>query len=307
MVAHKEKPVGIAVSRKVLFALLSVVALGGVLFLVMPGNMQYELKDALKRPFTPNFDFPPNEMKSARQDEWIAEYRRRGYELTCYGNLRPEEQLSKDDDFNCWGIIKSAYDNIPARMIVFWFHKGELQHIKIEFPESSFTPLQDYLGRHFSGVTRLDQSASAAFGTDIYGKPLMVWRTKHGVVVASNTPTPGQPLTLLWISNEKLLRDVLAGLLSRVAAGVKPSIPQLSAASAVPQSASIMPPVSATEPAKPMPAAPVHIYQIPHATKAAVITETKILLPRKNKPSDLRYCLELQSNYAIAECANKSR
>lgn len=218
-----EKPGKPKVRWKFIFSLVALVVLGSASYLVLPANVQYALQDAVKRPFAPNFDLPPNQMKSARQDDWIAEYRNRGYDLHCYGNLRPEEQASKDDDYNCWGIIKSAYDNIPARMIVFWFHKGELQHIKIELPESSFASLQDFLGRHFEGVTRLDQSPNSRFGKDVYGKPLMVWATKHGIVVASNAPTSGQPLTLLWTSKEKLTRDIVAGLLSRVTAAADPT------------------------------------------------------------------------------------
>lgn len=229
--APKEKVTGRAASKesgklkvswKSIFALVALVVLGSASYLVLPGSVKYALQDAIKRPFAPNFDLPPNQMKSVRQDDWIAEYRNRGYDLHCYGNLRPEEQVSKDDDYNCWGIIKSAYDNIPARMIVFWFRKGELQHIKIEFSENSFAPLQDFLGRHFEGITRLDQSPNSRFGKDVYGKPLMVWLTEHGIVVASNAPTLGQPLTLLWTSKEKLARDIVVGLISRTTAAADP-------------------------------------------------------------------------------------
>jgi len=218
-----EKPAKPKVRWKAIFFLVVLVMLGGASYLFLPAHVQDELQDAVKRPFAPNFVLPPNQMKSARQDDWIAEYRNRGYDLHCYGNLRPEEQASKDDDYNCWGIIKSAYDNIPARMVVFWFRKGELQHIKIDFPESSFASLQDFLGRHFEGITRLDQSPSSRFGKDVYGKPLMVWATKHGIVVTSNAPTSGQPLTLLWTSSEKMTRDIMAGLLSRATAATDPA------------------------------------------------------------------------------------
>ena len=210
------------VSWKAIFSIVALVVLGSASYLALPGSVKYALQDAVKRPFAPNFDLPLNQMKSARQDDWIAEYRNRGYDLHCYGNLRPEEQASKDDDYNCWGVIKSAYDNIPARMIVFWFRKGELQHIKIEFSENSFAPLQDFLGRHFEGVTRLDRLPNAQFGKDVYGKPLMVWPTEHGIVVASSAPTPDQPLTLLWTSKEKLARDIVAGLIARTTATADP-------------------------------------------------------------------------------------
>lgn len=289
--------------RKIIFVLLSLIALGAT-FMIVPTNMQNEWKDGLKRLTAPTFILPPNQMKMARQDDWVAEYRRRGYELSCYGNLRPEEQVTKDDDYNCWGIIKSAYDNIPARMIVFWFGKGELQHIKIEFPEESFTSLQDYLARHFSGVTRLDQSASGAIGTDVYGKALMAWRTPHGLVVTSGTPTPGQPLSLLWISNEKLLRDLLAGQLSREKVGSKAPLqtPRTPPISATVSSASAITPQPTRQSLLPS-----SQTDLTPATEPKAIAKPKVSPPNKRKPSDLRYCLDLQTDDAIAKCANESR
>jgi len=76
----------------------------------------------------------------------------------------------------------------------------------------------------------------------------------------------------------------------------------------------------APEPAKPVPAVPIQTYQPPSATVAAV-SEPKALatLPRDNEraakssakrpkrygPTDLRYCLELQTYEAIAKCAGE--
>lgn len=249
---------------KVVLSIVALAVLGGASFLVLPSNAQYALQDAIKRPFAPNFDLPPNQMKSARQDDWITEYRNRGYDLHCYGNLQPEEQASKDDDYNCWGIIKSAYDNIPARMIVFWFHKGELQHIKIELPESSFAQLQDFLGRHFDGVKRLDQSPDSQFGVDVYGKRLMVWPTKHGIVVASNAPTSGQPLTLLWTSKEKLARDVVVGLFSRATASATPL--------SVPGAASTVTPLATSAPGETATAGPISTATISFGPNRVPVT-----------------------------------
>lgn len=289
--------------RKGVFTTLALIALGGALYLAMPSNMQYEVQDAIKRPFAPNFDLPPNQMKSAKQDEWIAEYRRRGYDLHCYGNLRPEEQVSKDDDYNCWGLIKSAYDNIPARLIVFWFHKGELQHIKIEFQNGSFAHMQEYLDKHFEGVARLDQIPNSKFGKDIYGKPLMVWPTQTGIIVTSNAPTSGQPLTLLWTSREKLTRDLFVEVLANVSDRNIPTT-QMSG-NVTPQSS-----VNAASPeVRANPATEKDSIEVPIKSDAAVVSSVSVHeignRKRRHKPTDLRHCLNLSDNYAIARCANQ--
>ncbi|HEX5337932.1 MAG TPA: hypothetical protein VFW53_05815, partial [Gallionella sp.] len=296
--ADSGKPESARASRKIFFAFLALVALGGAVYLAIPKNMQYALQDAAKRPFAPNFDLPPSQMKSVRQDEWIAEYRRRGYDLHCYGNLRPEERISKDDDYNCWGLIKSAYDNIPARMIVFWFRKGELRHIKIELPESSFASMQDYLGRHFEGIARLDQLPGRHFGKDIYGNQLMVWPTQYGVVVTSNTPTSGRPLTLLWSSHEAVVRDMLAGLKSGATENAK-LLSQVEATAL---------PVGETH----IGAAPVkpladEIAGLPRQAEDSQLASAALHEQKRRKPTDLRHCLALKSNYEIAQCANQSR
>ena len=291
--------------RKLVFLLLSFVALGGAIYLFLPSNMQYAVQDAIKRPFSPNFDLPPGLMKSAQQDQWIAEYKNRGYNLHCYANLRPEEKISADDDYNCWAIVKSAFDNVPAQMVVFWFHKGELQHIKIEFPDSSFKPLQAFLARHFEGVNRLDQQSNRSFGNDIYGKPLMVWPTQHGIVVTSKESTAEQSLTLLWTSREKLTRDLLTDLLPRQSDRSNQPTPVTD--NAAPQINVEKTPVVTT--ATVVSAAPVVVppqpAPLPQVSKAPVSAKATLKNTPLHKSTDLRHCLSLSSNAAIAKCTNQ--
>lgn len=66
-----EKPAKPKVRWKAIFSLVALVVLGSASYLALPANVQYALQDAVKRPFAPNFDLPPNQMKSARQDDWI--------------------------------------------------------------------------------------------------------------------------------------------------------------------------------------------------------------------------------------------
>lgn len=189
-----------------------VVGLGALVILQTSGlvtdGMRNEIGDSFRRPFAPHYDLPPDSLKAAKQDNVIGEYTRRGYKLNCYGNLRAEERIAKDDDYSCWALVKAAYDNIPAKMVIFLFHKGELQHVKIEFPESSFRALQGYLSRRLALAIRLDGKQSTRFGTDIYGKSLMTWITDGGLVVTSSEPTRDQPITLLWISKEAETRRI---------------------------------------------------------------------------------------------------
>ena len=165
---------------------------------IFPDRYRYEISDWFGRINAPNFDLPPDAIVQTDQASLIGEYQRRGYDLKCYGNLRPEEKISKTDDYECWTLVKSAYDDIQAKMVVFFFSKGELSHVRIEFPESSFGKLENYLNRRLANYPRLDQMPGSSFGADIYGKPLMVWGVKEGVVVTSASVTPGQPITLLW-------------------------------------------------------------------------------------------------------------
>jgi len=296
------------VLKKTIVALLSIAALGSWLFPALPRDTRFEILNSVKRPFSPNFDLPPKAMKRAHQIEWVAEYMRRGYELNCYGNLRPEERLSKDDDFICRAIIRSAYDNIPARSVFFWFRRNELQNIKLEFPEESFPLLQDYLKRYFVGVRRLDRAGSAAFGTDIYGRPLMVWPTDNGMIVVSSAPTPGRPLTLLWISKEKVLRDIVEGLFPRAMGDAKSSTAQPGTpihAMVLSQPAGTARPEGALAAEKPLPAR-ANRPSSPSSADA-VTTDERALQSRSHKPYDLRQCLELQSNDAVAKCVDMSR
>jgi hypothetical protein len=298
---RKRLPVKTDVTRIVVYSVLALTILGGVLYKALPDTVQHSIKDQAIRPFAPNFDLVPNKIKSARQDEWIAEYRRRGYELHCYANLRPEEQISKDDDYNCWAIIKSAYDNIPAMMLVFWFSKGELQHLKVDFPDNAFASLQNYLSRHFEGVSRLDQTSSAPFGKDIYGQPLMVWPTRYGIVVTSKAATAGQALTLLWTSKEKLVRDF--GDQSPIPAPANIQLEQKAEEKTAPAlKAEIAEPKPAHAPANPV-SALVLTEEIEQSGNSKLASQPVAHRAKKHKPVDLRHCLNLPSNYEIAKCA----
>lgn len=171
-------------------------------FLALPREKQFDVRDAIKRPFAPQLDLPPEGPATTDQDTLISEYQRRGYELKCYGGLLPEERINKSNDYLCWGLISKAYDNIPARSVAFFFTRKELQFVKIEFPAASFAALQDYLSRRLAKYPRLDLDTRHKIGTDSDGSPLMVWATANGLVTTSSAATGGQPITVLWSSRQ---------------------------------------------------------------------------------------------------------
>lgn len=158
----------------------------------------YKIIDAVKRLNAPDFNEPPRTMKSTDLASVLREYDRRGFKLTCYGGLLPEEKFTKSEDYQCWAIIKRAY-NIPAQIVTFSFRQEKLMAIRLEFDEKSYNELQAYLKIIMADSIRLDDKPGAKFGVDIYGKPLLVWATPHGTVTTSGF-TPNQTNLVLWVS-----------------------------------------------------------------------------------------------------------
>ena len=191
-------------SRTFVF-LVALIFLSVAGFLALPREKQFDIRDAIKHPFAPHLDLPPDGPAATDQDTWIGEYQRRGYALKCHSRPLPEERIEESNDYVCWGLISKAYDNIPARSVIFFFSRKELRHVKVEFPESSFTALKDYLSRRLAKYPRLDLDTRHQFGTDIYGKPLMVWATANGLVTTSSAATGGQPITVLWSSRQAVV------------------------------------------------------------------------------------------------------
>ena len=165
-------------------------------------SIRYEISDWIARLSAPNFDHPPNTFYAANQSDTIREYRNRGYTLDCFGNLRPEEKLSKTDDYVCWAPIKSAYNNIPAKMLTFSFSEGKLNRVRLEFPDSSFDQVQEFLGKVLVSERRLDSLPQYQSRTDIYGERLMMWEVKDGFITTSSKATAGRSFIILWLRPE---------------------------------------------------------------------------------------------------------
>jgi ribosomal protein L32 len=164
----------------------------------LPKNIRYEITDWFEGLNTPNFDHPPNKFNGLTQADIIREYEGRGYKLDCYGNLHQDERVSKSDDYACWMPINSAYNNIPARMVTFFFSDGQLNHARIEFPYSSFEQVQEFLEKKLVSERRLDSLTQYRGHTDSYGEALKMWEVTDGYLKTSNKPTPGRSFILLW-------------------------------------------------------------------------------------------------------------
>ena len=170
---------------------------------LLPENFKHDLSDRLVALRAPNFDHPLNKFHESSQSDIIREYNARGFTLTCYGNLRPEEQVSSTEDYACWMPINSAYSNIPARMVTFFFSQEKLNHVRLEFPDSSSDQVQEYLGKKLSSEQRLDMLPQYRARTNIYGESLMMWEVNGGVIQTPSKVTPGHLFMVLWTRREE--------------------------------------------------------------------------------------------------------
>jgi hypothetical protein len=183
--------------KTILFA-TALLAFGKLLFPVLPLHYQHEITDWYARLGTPTYSESPDYFSRRDQASIIRENEARGHKLKCYGNLRHAERITAQDDYLCSANISNAYDNIPARLVTFFFSKNELTNVRIEFAAGSFDRLDDYLSRKLADYPRLDKEPGAKHGTDPFGKKLAVWRVKDGLIIAASEDTPGQNPIILW-------------------------------------------------------------------------------------------------------------
>jgi len=176
--------------------------MANVVYGITPIKYKHEIQDWYARIGTPSFTYPLNEFTKRGQADLIREYKNRGHQLECYGNLQIEERISKRNDYLCFIHISTAYDNIPARSVVFFFSEGSLTDVRIEFPTDSFDKLQQYLSKVLENQPRLDQLPQVNFGRDVLGNRLMVWGVTKGIIVTSDTQTQGHSDILLWSSKD---------------------------------------------------------------------------------------------------------
>lgn len=153
----------------------------------------------------PGFMETPDQISAQSQAEIISHYTDQGYRLKCYGDLGPRERI-RNDDYLCLAPISSAFAEIPASQVVFFFKKEQLSHVRFQFPPSSFEPLKYYLATGLASARRLQESRYGDFGLDPSGNNLVVWKTPHGLVTATETNRAGDPVIVLWSARQNFAR-----------------------------------------------------------------------------------------------------
>lgn len=191
---------------KLLFLAILTTGAGLLIYDRLPATYRYEIDDWYARIGQPAFTTSPDTFTTHPQAEIIREYTNRGHKLKCYGDLRREERINRNNDYICSGHISTAYDGIPARLVTFLFFKHELIAVRIEFPSTSYPKVLDYLTRKLGDQRRLDTRPGANFGTDNLGGKLLVWAVPDGIVVTSDSQVKGDITVLMW-SSRKLLEN----------------------------------------------------------------------------------------------------
>lgn len=178
-------------------ALLAVVlfAAGLTTYDRLPLQYKHIISDWYNRIGTPHYVEAPDLYSERDQASVISDMQARGHKLKCYDNLGDRERIDKNDDYLCSAHISTAYNNIQARLVTFFFAKGKLNHVRIEFASRSFDDLQNYLSMSLVAYPRMDKSPWARFE-----EGLMVWRVKEGVLMASAEKAYGRNPIILWSS-----------------------------------------------------------------------------------------------------------
>ena len=191
--------------------ILSILIFAGLssAYIATPKKYKYAISDWYARIGAQPFIESPDSFYAKDQSEVIRGLEARNLKPTCVGNLLPEEKIGKLYDYQCYSFISSAYDNIPAKMVAFFFEKNKLTHVRLEFPDTSFEKIHAYLSRKFANYPRLDQMPNHHIKPDNYGKPMNVWIVENGLVSMSGEGTPNRDVVVLWSSYDReLLRNL---------------------------------------------------------------------------------------------------
>lgn len=177
------------------FLVVVLYAVASLTYERIPLHYKHAISDWYDRQRTPNYIQAPDLYTARDKASVVRELEESGHKLKCYGNLGDRERIDKNDDSLCSAHISTAYNDIPARLVTFFFAKEKLNHVRIEFAGESFEQLQDYLSTNLTSYRRLDKAPWARFD-----KGLMVWKVKDGLVVASSEKFErGNPI-ILWSS-----------------------------------------------------------------------------------------------------------
>ncbi|MCX7180826.1 MAG: hypothetical protein NTX56_19350 [Proteobacteria bacterium] len=167
---------------------------------IIPRQMRYEIDDFFRRPFIPHYIVPIQTLKPVPQQQVVDELDARGFDVRCYGNLPPSQQITSKDDYHCWTTLSSAFDHIPARDLRLWFQKGTLVHVRFEFPSGELSRIHAYLERVLDPSAAQHLKAGNKLGVDNIGHPIMSWYTPDGSITVNSQETPNERNIVLWSS-----------------------------------------------------------------------------------------------------------
>ena len=183
--------------------------LGVALLAILPDRVKYGITDSVLRLGAPDLNISLDSLSASSKSDVISRYRNMGLNLRCYNDLRPEEKIGRFNDSLCWALIKTAFGDISARQVAFFFYRNKLALVRIEFPVSSSSEVLEYLSANLGDRSRLDDLSGKKFGFDEYGRPLNVWKVKNGLVTTSAADDSAPNVIILWTSSDILLLEAL--------------------------------------------------------------------------------------------------
>jgi hypothetical protein len=192
---------------KLIFISILLFLIIAAIYIYIPTTYKNKISDRVERLTAPSFDMPLDAFILREKSDIITEYKNREFNLRCHGNLRIENKIGKDNDSLCWAVISSAFDDIPAISVSFFFSKGKLTHIRLEFPEESFEQVQDYSARRFNSNCKTSKLLKGK--TNIYGEPMITWVCKGGIIVTDKKTTSNRNVVVLWTSKLTIFSYIL--------------------------------------------------------------------------------------------------
>jgi hypothetical protein len=165
-------------------------------------SWKYALSDTWVRLNAPNYDWPPADLESLPQAEVISKYERLGFDLHCYGQLTPEEQIDKRNDYLCWFLPRKAHGNIPVTMVTFFFAEKKLSMVRVQIPPRGHKKLLAYFSRALTALYAPVSKEWSFRNRGLDGESIVGWHVKHGLLLTSSEELRGEDIIYLWIASE---------------------------------------------------------------------------------------------------------
>lgn len=103
-------------------------------------------------------------------------------------------------DHVCWAPI-SEFQTVNARIIAFFFRKGQISAVRVSFSPENHPPIFSLLNKRY-GPTRMIGGNRDSYGNNIVG-----WVRPTGIVAINDNIGPNQEAILLWTSRGAILSN----------------------------------------------------------------------------------------------------